>query len=474
MVKSKASITALMMILSGEAAAAAGDFYIRVQGPDAQGAAEAVLSSSKANPPPYEIYEADEGASSALKEPSGQSQSSQGQNQAGTGAPGFVAVSADKAASFMSDAGDNVQEPAQNAETEDVLFFTQPLSDSFDEAVFEGYRTLCSQRSLGAYVPSGRDEAVQSLKDYAIDSGRINLVFDKAMVDQNIKSQGNAVFTGFEDPILVWITTLQDGRNVLVGADNLTPYAGQLIETAGRDFNYRLMFPLLDLEDVQKVSPNTILSHNDKVLSQAAKRYGSKYFLTLAVSEQGNFGSVKWNLYSADASHISGSEISGLSEELAALAAGDIARSLAALDALQKGLSPKEQGALLVSQSNVFELGAGDGFVRVKIDNVQSLYDLHAMRSAIISYGYSSDVRIGGSDDGALIVEIPTSSDPAILDGTMARAGKFTKLGPWHYALNNGTKQSPSQVRMGPPSPGRPDAAVQIMTNVPQGAEVSL
>lgn len=474
MFKSKASITALMMILAGSVGAS--DFSIRVQGPEAQASPLAFPASSQtpaaaSSSSALDVAPAGASASSA----GAQDGQSQVQDTAMIGAAMSAVVNATVAASSMSGAAardaatDNVQESTE--ESGGDLIATWPLQGSFEDAVLECYQSLCSQRSLGAYVPTSHAEAAESLKDYSFTSEGLNLVFDEEKVDQNIKSRGGTVFTGLEDPILVWMTSLQDGRNVLVSGENLTPYAKQLIEAAQEDYNYRLMFPLLDLEDVQKVSPNTVLSHNDQVLSQAAARYGSDYFLTLVVSESDGLGSVKWNLYTADAGRISGSEISGVSEELASLAAGDIARSLAALDAREKGLDSKDQGALLVSHRNVFELGAGDGFVRVKIDNVQSLSDLRAMRRAIISYGYSSDVRIGGSDEGGLIVEIPTSSDPAILDGTMARAGNFTKLGPWHYALNNGTRQTPSRVIMGPPSPGRPDASIQSAPRAPAGSE---
>lgn len=289
-------------------------------------------------------------------------------------------------------------------------------------------------------------------------------VFDLNRVDESIRDQGLAVFNGLENPLLTWMVSYGEERSELVSGENVTPFAAALMREA-QGLNYRLMLPLLDLEDIQRVNVNTVLTHQDAALAAASARYGSDFYLTMAVLDRDGMGSVKWNVYTKDGQRLSGSEIAGLTEELAALTAGDLARTLASLSTkVQEG----EKVTPRASALDVFALGPGDGFVRVRIDNVGNLKDVNAMRRTLIIYGYDARVSVVGADGEGLIVEIPTSSDPAILDGTMARARDFTKLGAWHYAYNHATTLTGASVTVGPSDPRRPDSRITVDLRTPE------
>lgn len=90
------------------------------------------------------------------------------------------------------------------------------------------------------------------------------------------------------------------------------------------------------------------------------------------------------------------------------------------------------------------------------------------MRRTLIIYGYDARVSVVGADGEGLIVEIPTSSDPAILDGTMARARDFTKLGAWHYAYNHATALTGASVTVGPSDPRRPNSVITVDLRTPE------
>ena len=82
---------------------------------------------------------------------------------------------------------------------------------------------------------------------------------------------------------------------------------------------------------------------------------------------------------------------------------------------------------------DVYELGPKDGFVRMSISEANSLFDIANIKKILISYGYESDVKIVAVHGHDLIIEIPTNSSPAILDGTMRNARDFKKIGSWQY-----------------------------------------
>lgn len=60
------------------------------------------------------------------------------------------------------------------------------------------------------------------------------------------------------------------------------------------------------------------------------------------------------------------------------------------------------------------------------VDNVS---DYPKINKILISYGYEADISVLGYNSQGVIFLIPTGSSPSILDGTLAHAGEFTKLG---------------------------------------------
>lgn len=357
------------------------------------------------------------------------------------------------------------QEPSLEDQSQESASLVVPLNLELklDESILEAFKDLIAKRTLGSSLDPNYEDAALALNNLYEQNGTLVAEFSTQAVDDFINTQGLSVFDGLSNPILVWMVNYSDTASSLVSGENVTAFADALMQDA-QSLNYRLMLPLMDLDDVQKVNVNTILMHNDALIAKASERYGCDYFLTMAVEDNNGLGTVKWNLYTKDATRLIGSDVSGVTSELATLTAGDIARTLASLSGNPKPGQAQEE--VLASKVDIFDLGPGDGFVRMKIDNVQSLKDLKAIERSLVSYGYDAGYTIQGFDNGSLILEIETSSDPTILDGTMARARDFTKLDSWHYALNNSTKTSKSFKGLGPKDLKRPDSQVQRVTTV--------
>lgn len=349
---------------------------------------------------------------------------------------------------------------------------------TFDQAVLEGFKSLESGITLGLGKNTNFtvDQIAPAVRSFTTDAdGNLVLRFSLPMTENILKQQGTTSWQGLSNPVLVWMIGL-DGTSsanklAMVSGQNLSPFA-QAILQAAPDYKYRLMFPILDLEDMQKVDVNTVLEHNDKALADATARYGADYFVAAAISSVPNESGVtlKWYLYTKEGLPIAQSALSGLMDEVASLGAGDIAR---ALMTFQENLDQQgETSQLRANNVDIDMLGPGEGFVRMKIANVRSLQDIRSIRQTFVSYGFDGDVRVVGYADGQFVIEISTNSDATNIEGTMRHGGDFTYLSPWTFSLNeNVTARPQQQADIGPANPSRPNS--QLNANNIQGYTVT-
>ena len=338
-----------------------------------------------------------------------------------------------------------------------------PILTSFDNAILDGFKSLESGITLGLGQSKNLsiDEVAPAVRSFTTDAdGNLVLRFSLPMAESILKKQGSTSWKGLSNPVLVWMVGL-DGQSMnLVSGQNLSSFA-QAIMAATPDYKYRLMFPILDLEEMQKVKVNTILDHQDEVLAQASERYGADYFIAAAISSVPNESSItfKWNLFNRGGEVIAQSAVSGLIDEVASLGAGDIAR---ALMTYQANLTEQETpSAIRQNNVDIDMLGPGEGFVRMRIANVKSLQDLQHIRQALVTYGFDGDVRIIGFDDNMLVIEIATNSNADNLAGTMRHAGEFQYLSPWVFSFTNNEYIRPQRMtNLGPANKSRPNSQI--------------
>lgn len=343
--------------------------------------------------------------------------------------------------------GQQIPAPLEQIQEVSVIMLT-----SLDSALINAFKSLESGLTLGLGQNNHEytlDDIAPALRGYDFDeNGNLLVRFSVNSAESIIKRHGSLSWSGLSNPILVWMVGLDEvnhSNNLsLVSGQNLSTFA-QAIINAAPDYKYRLMFPILDLEDVQKVKVSTVLNHQDDVLAQASQRYGSDYFISAAidnVNDDGTGVALKWNLYNKKGELIAQSSLSGLVEEVASLGANDIARAVMTYqeelrknpEAVAEDSKPTELNA---NNVDINRLGAGDGFIRIRVENVRALSDFQEMRKAFVTYGYDGDIRIVGYDNGAMILEVVTNSDVVHLEGTLRRAGDFKYLAPWTYQFNS-------------------------------------
>ena len=351
--------------------------------------------------------------------------------------------------------------------TERIQEVSVPILTTFDNAVLDGFKSLESGITLGMGQISNLtiDEIAPALRSFTSDAdGNLVLRFSLPMAEAILKKQGAASWQGLSNPVLVWMVGLDgqsNGTNMsVVSGQNLSSFA-QAIMAATPDYKYRLMFPIFDLEEMNKVKVTTILDHEDEVLTKASERYGADFFISAAISSVPNESGMtfKWNLFNRYGENIAQSSISGLMDEVASLGAGDIAR---ALMTYQSNLEEKETpSALRQNNVDIDMLGPGEGFVRLRIANVKSLQDLQHIRQAFVTYGFDGDIRIVGYDNNMLVMEVATNSSADNLSGTMRHSGEFQYISPWIFSFTgNEYIRPPRMSNLGPANKARPNSQI--------------
>lgn len=382
-------------------------------------------------------------------------------------------------ASPTSDANSfNIAQGSSTAATPGAAFNEQiqevsvPLISTLDNALLDGFKSLASglTMGMGVEVDTGSsssfnytlDDIAPALRGFNYEAdGSVVMSFSVPMVENILKKQGDVAWSGLSNPVLVWMVNLDGTSMELTSGQELNSF-DQALLSAAPEYKYRLMFPILDLEERSSISATTILDHQAEALAIATERYGSDYFMIATLSSvPGEEGvTLKWSLYDKAGGEIGSSSLSGIASEVAALSVGDIARTLMRYQAtLTEQVTPSR---LKGSNVDIDMLGPGEGFVRFKLTNVKSLQDLQAMRNAFVRYGFDGSINIIGYQEGAYVVEIVTNSNATNLEGTMRRAGDFVYLAPWTFSLSeNVTYRPPLNNTVGPQNPDRPNSKLQ-------------
>ena len=346
---------------------------------------------------------------------------------------------------------------------------------NFDQALTDAFKSLESGITLGLGDSSAItvDQIAPAIRGIDTDEmGNLVVRFSLPVAERILKQQGALSWQGLSNPVLVWMVGLDGTSSVneltMVSGQNLSAFA-QAILQAAPDYKYRLMFPILDLEDMQKVNVNTVLDHQDQVLAEASSRYGADYFIAAAISSVPNESGVtlKWNLYNRDGIAIANSSLSGVMDEVATLGAGDIARALMTFqEKLDHGTETVNQ--LKANNVDIEMLGPGEGFVRMRIGNIRTLQDIKGIRSAFATYGFDGDTRVVGYDNGQFVIEIATNSNPTNIEGTLRHGGDFTYLGPWSFNFRNSSSgRAPLNTTVSSARSDRPNSQLSTPMSAP-------
>lgn len=330
------------------------------------------------------------------------------------------------------------------ADDGDPLVYEGSLSEGVDKALAAGYAQAAASLAPGSEARGSAADAGKAVSSVEIQGGKVVVKFDRDKLSRQLSSSGAAVWSGLKDPVLVWLADAASGK--IIGGDSSDPLALSM-SAAAQKLRYQLIFPLMDLDDVQAVNAQALLTHDDEALKTASARYKPTFYVAAAASKDGDAVDLRWDVYDAGGRKLGNGSAKAPMDEAASKAASGIASSLMENVSGEGG----DQASQIAADSGSGEaaaaadtIGPRNGSVRILVSGVGSLSDLQAVRSAIITFGYEGSTRAIGYTPQGVVFLVPTSASPAILDGTLAHSGTFTKTGDWIYRYNQGTAAADS------------------------------
>jgi len=144
---------------------------------------------------------------------------------------------------------------------------------------------------------SRASQLMQSYSYVQLPNGKgLRVSFDPSAVKAAVKARNLPVWGAERPKTLVWLAIRggPDGRQV-VSSDNAQGSAAGLVQTA-RARGVPLIFPLMDLQDQQKVSFSDVWGAFQKPIEQASKRYPHSDVLIAGASGGSNQWQVHWTL----------------------------------------------------------------------------------------------------------------------------------------------------------------------------------
>lgn len=321
------------------------------------------------------------------------------------------------------------------------------VSIGMDAAIVEAFNEVASKQAIDDTGILQLDRVKDAVSSVKLNGENFEITFDENKINSVLRDSGIACWSGLSEPVLVWMTDVSSDESSIISADSTSTVMKSLIDDANAS-QYNLLFPLMDLDDIQNVNEQTILSHSDKILAKASSRYGVKFFISAALEKNEDVQQVtfKWNVFDDQGKILGNGENSGTTEEISKAATKEIAKVLmnntieSQTDqnstVIPLTSADEQQNASDVAQEEDLSLGPVKGGVRVLFTGIDNVADYPAISKTLVMYGYESDVNVLAYQDSGVVFMIPTGSSPLILDGTLSHAGEFTKIAPWTYKYN--------------------------------------
>ena len=324
--------------------------------------------------------------------------------------------------------------------------FETPLDNGMDNAIVKAFSDATSANVTDPSNSLSLEDIRTTIETISINGNNLCVSFNDEKVKNLLSSKGIGVWNGETGTIVAWIADLSSADSSLLSGEGEAEFVKKLQGAASQN-KFNIMFPVMDLDDVQQVNSQTIVSHSDELIAKASKRYDAKYFVSGVMErDSANNGySVKWNLCDAEGKSLGSGANSGDADTATSQMSAQIAQVLmnssntgsTAAPAAPVATSANEADTITpVTDDGSIALGPVKGGVRVLITDIENVADYPRIKRILITYGYESDIQVLGYNSEGVIFLIPTGSSPAILDGTFTHASEFTKVAPWTYRFN--------------------------------------
>ena len=155
------------------------------------------------------------------------------------------------------------------------------VSIGMDAAIVEAFNEVASKQAIDDTGILQLDRVKDAVSSVKLNGENFEITFDENKINSVLRDSGIACWSGLSEPVLVWMTDVSSDESSIISADSTSTVMKSLIDDANAS-QYNLLFPLMDLDDIQNVNEQTILSHSDKILAKASSRYGVKFFISAA------------------------------------------------------------------------------------------------------------------------------------------------------------------------------------------------
>ena len=146
------------------------------------------------------------------------------------------------------------------------------------------------------YVTQYQYSLIPSEADNNSSARLMRVIFDESALLELMQSSKLGIWSEVRDETLVWLVVDDAGKRQFF-SENEMPDLANALTKAARQKGLPLLFPLLDLEEQQRISVNDVLSAYSERLLEASKRYAVVSVLSGRIQKKGQCWDGEWAFY---------------------------------------------------------------------------------------------------------------------------------------------------------------------------------
>lgn len=131
---------------------------------------------------------------------------------------------------------------------------------------------------------------IRSTEDEGLDLGEARdlvIQFNQIAIDNLLKDLTNGTSSADLHHLTLWLAVTQNGRPDVLTSSNISPDVSQTLSGLGHKKNLEIILPLMDIDDINKVSVPDVDQINLLPVQQASVRYGADQILIGSIKPAG-------------------------------------------------------------------------------------------------------------------------------------------------------------------------------------------
>jgi hypothetical protein len=288
----------------------------------------------------------------------------------------------------------SIQESISN--TENVYKYTVKFNGDFDESNELAFDALIKDLSKGSMNPSELAVNIGDLiESEQINEDSLDVIFNSAAVNNLISKGSITVWNGLVDPVIVWLVkgvADEDSKikNATIISSSMVDGFSQKLLLIGKENNISIIYPMMDLDDIQNVTVSDVLSSSiDKVLA-ASSKYTSGLILNAYLEESdNNFNKLTYKIINiANSSELFSDTIEGSEDDIISKLYLTIKMNMSE----KLNLSESVDAAIISGFSYITNLKLGeykDNHVRILVRNTENFKQMVDVKNNLLKCGFT-------------------------------------------------------------------------------------